>query len=123
MKIYSLQEDNERQNALRGITPAYTARTAFETAGRDTEARGKKLSSSAGRSKGSFSPVQPKRPAPSAGQRNTVPSAPQQRRAVPSAQPQKTPPQKRSGQRAMLIFWLIFMLLIVGVNALLEFLQ
>ena len=98
MKIYSLQEENEKLNASRGIVQPGINHGMFDM---------KKTSA----------PVrQQKTPVPSARQRTT--SAMQQRRQMTTApqphrlpsSPQQKPPQNQKGRFGLLIAWIIVLL-------------
>ena len=111
MKIYSLQEENDKLNASRGITHPGINHSMFDV------------------KKTTVSSRPQKRPAPQ--QRKLTPSVPQQRPVQPAAPRQgqlqlppassQQKPQPRQGRRVgMLIGWLLFMLFLFLVNYLSE---
>lgn len=100
MKIYSLQEENEKMNAARGLSHMPAKYSMFDM---------NKRSPSAPKSRG----------AAMSGKPSSVPSGKKQPAPAPGQRP--TPQNRKKGSYLGLLIWFIIMLLIFGGNILAQF--
>ena len=126
MKIYSLQEENDKLNASRGVIHPGINHGMFDVKKTTAPVRQQRRTSSPSTRQGKWtSPTtqQGKWTSPTAQQGKWTSPAAQKRQPSPASQPQRTPAPPRqepsSGQKrrlGMLVGWIILMLFLALVN-------